>query len=76
MAFPKKLRPKLRQKISERLKRISAWGHILAGVGLFLAGIAVGSLFAGVFFGYALPLLVAAILLHLPAAFEVATAKF
>ncbi len=67
---------KLRQKIRERLKRISVWGHILAGVGLFLAGLAVGSLFAGVFFGYALPFIVAAILLHLPAAFEVATAKF
>ncbi len=73
MAKPK---AKLRQKIRERLKRISVWGHILAGLGLFLAGLALGALFSGLVLDYAMPLLVAAILLHLPAAFEVATAKF
>ena len=48
----------------------------MAGLGLFLAGVAVGAFFSGIFFDYTLPFLIAAILLHLPAAFEVATAKF
>lgn len=67
---------KSRPKFKERLKRISVWGHIFAASGDFLAGLALGSLFAGLFLDYALPLLIAAVLLHLPAAFEVATAKF